>query len=221
MSRNPDTATDCETIAELTVSHDGLTLTQVIGRHPEVTVEITAQAPGTMEEWLLFFTAGDTDYREFERSIAEDPTVGEPSLVSELPGHRVYRVRVESGIHLAGVLGDLGFRVLQIESEGNGWRYRIQGPSKEALTTFFQYCEEAGISYELERLYETRTGEHDESEDISATDREALSLAHEGGYFEVPRRMTLDDLADALGVTRQTASERLRRAMDGLLDEHL
>lgn len=57
------------------------------------------------------------------------------------------------------------------------------------------------------------------------TDRqfEALSLAVASGYFEVPREVTLDGVADAMGVEKSTAGEHLRRALGrvgGFVVEH-
>ncbi|WP_435361169.1 bacterio-opsin activator domain-containing protein [Haloarchaeobius sp. DFWS5] len=220
MSRQSDNTVGLEIIAELSLTHESLALSNVVATHPDVDIEITAQAPGTMQEWLLFFTAGETDFTEFESSILTDPTVAEPSLVSVLDDHRVYRVRVESGIHVAGVLADLGFRVLQIESDGEGWRFRVQGPNQRRLATFFEYCEEAGIGYTLDRLYETTTTTDLAQPASTPTPyQDTLELAHEGGYFEVPRRMTLDDLAGELDISRQTASERVRHGVQSLLDE--
>ncbi|MEF8827078.1 MAG: helix-turn-helix domain-containing protein, partial [Halapricum sp.] len=48
--------------------------------------------------------------------------------------------------------------------------------------------------------------------DIRAEQREVLKLAVERGYFETPRKVTLDELADELALPRSTVSYRLRRA---------
>lgn len=49
----------------------------------------------------------------------------------------------------------------------------------------------------------------------SLTDRQLtiLAAAVEAGYFEVPRRATLEDLATEFGLEKSTVSEHLRRAM--------
>ena len=49
----------------------------------------------------------------------------------------------------------------------------------------------------------------------SLTDRQltVLAAAVEAGYFEVPRRATLDDLATEFDLEKSTVSEHLRRAM--------
>ncbi|AEH36174.1 helix-turn-helix domain-containing protein [Halopiger xanaduensis] len=46
---------------------------------------------------------------------------------------------------------------------------------------------------------------------------EALELAYERGYFDEPRRATLEDLAAGVGITRQSLAGRLRRGHRNLL----
>lgn len=46
-------------------------------------------------------------------------------------------------------------------------------------------------------------------------------LASERGYFDVPRVVTVDELADDLGVSTTSVSERLRRGIDNLVDNTL
>lgn len=53
---------------------------------------------------------------------------------------------------------------------------------------------------------------------------EAFRMAHEGGYYEIPRRLTTADLGARLGVDRRTAEDHLRRAENKIADalaEHL
>ncbi|WP_254862319.1 helix-turn-helix domain-containing protein [Halovivax gelatinilyticus] len=47
---------------------------------------------------------------------------------------------------------------------------------------------------------------------LSSRQRETVRLAYETGYYELPRTTTTADLGDALGVSRRTAEEHLRRA---------
>jgi len=70
----------------------------------------------------------------------------------------------------------------------------------------------------LERL--TRDGEP-ESPGDGLTDRqyEALRTAYELGYFDIPRRASLDDVAEELDITASSVSERLRRAQTQLIQE--
>lgn len=51
--------------------------------------------------------------------------------------------------------------------------------------------------------------------------REALILAVERGYFAVPRETKLEEIAEELGITRQAASERVRRGAETVLRKSL
>ncbi|WP_425492942.1 helix-turn-helix domain-containing protein [Natrinema amylolyticum] len=48
-----------------------------------------------------------------------------------------------------------------------------------------------------------------------------LAAALEHGYFEVPRGITLNDLADDLDCSHQALSGRMRRALGNLVDTAL
>jgi len=47
---------------------------------------------------------------------------------------------------------------------------------------------------------------------LTRTERETLVTAAEAGYFETPREISLDDLADEFDVSKTAASMNLRRA---------
>ena len=56
---------------------------------------------------------------------------------------------------------------------------------------------------------------------VSEKQREALVLALEMGYFEIPREATLEAVAERLDISTKAASERLRRGQTNLLNDTL
>lgn len=56
---------------------------------------------------------------------------------------------------------------------------------------------------------------------LSEQERKLLQLAVDEGYFEVPRRITLDELSNLSGLTDVETSQRLRRALNGHLQATL
>ncbi|WP_435063885.1 helix-turn-helix domain-containing protein [Halobaculum sp. EA56] len=52
---------------------------------------------------------------------------------------------------------------------------------------------------------------------LTARQREALAVAFDAGYYEVPRETDLDAVADSLGCARATASAHLRKAERALV----
>ncbi|MFD1644495.1 bacterio-opsin activator domain-containing protein [Haloarchaeobius litoreus] len=95
-----------ETVAEVRLSHDGFVLAETIAAHPNLTVQLTAQAPTPEGDWLLFLTAAGDDAGPLLEALHDDPTVTEPCALSETLDHCVYRVRIVDGIRVSGVLGD-------------------------------------------------------------------------------------------------------------------
>ncbi|WP_237710106.1 helix-turn-helix domain-containing protein [Pyrococcus sp. ST04] len=48
---------------------------------------------------------------------------------------------------------------------------------------------------------------------------EVLLLAYKSGYFDEPRRITLRELADMLGLSTSTVKEHLRKGLKKVLDD--
>lgn len=68
----------------------------------------------------------------------------------------------------------------------------------------------------LERLHDYRTGET-ALETLTHRQREVLDVAFERGYYDVPRRVTTEELASELDIDDSTVSEHLQRAERNLV----
>jgi hypothetical protein len=55
------------------------------------------------------------------------------------------------------------------------------------------------------------------SEGLSPAQRKAFQLARAQGYYEYPRKVTANELADQLGVTKSTFIEHIRKAENAIL----
>lgn len=64
-----------------------------------------------------------------------------------------------------------------------------------------------------------RVGEFRASRELTSRQEAALEVAVKLGYFETPRRAGLPEVAKALGVSRATAMEVLRRALQKLTEQ--
>jgi len=79
--------------------------------------------------------------------------------------------------------------------------------TREQFETMGTALDASGYEYELLSVREGRNPETL----LTERQRECLTIAFREGYFEVPRRCTLTDVADAIGVDKSTASETIRR----------
>ncbi|MHC3437671.1 helix-turn-helix domain-containing protein [Natrialbaceae archaeon A-gly3] len=169
---------------------------------------------------LVFWMQGpEEDLEQFEELFPDDPTIESHERLADLGQRRLYQVTISE----AGLVGmtyleaiELGITFLDIRGSDEGMYYRAQIPSRETLSTYQQLCEERELGFRLRSLYQGE-GAGVESYGVTARQREVLRTALEAGYFDVPRRTTLEDLAGELGVSGQALSALLRRGQANLL----
>ena len=167
---------------------------------------------------LTFWASGD-DFEAFDAALADDPTVASSRTLAEVDDQRLYQVELSDEGEAATTYdcwADLGAVFVSSERVGEGWRTRIRFPDRGSLRTYAAFCEERGLTFDLRQLYDAG-GRDGGSLGLTERQAETLRTATELGYFEVPRRVELEDLADALDVSRQAVSERLRRATEALV----
>lgn len=170
-------------------------------------------------KYLFWAAGGDLD--AFEDGLTADPTVTDEVLIADTEGRRLYRVRfTEAGEEAATFPKWSEFDISPMHSEAtaDGWRVRMRMPDRDALTSYQRVCDEIGLDFELQKMYERWEPESESSVRLSPAQREALLAARELGYFEIPRDASLADVSDELGITPQSLSERLRRGVPTLID---
>lgn len=93
------------------------------------------------------------------------------------------------------------------------WKFELRYPDHDALRGFSEFCEDAGIQLEVERVYEPTKPDAGPWYGLTEPQYEAITLAVEMGYYDIPRGCTTKELADEFGVSDQAVTERLRRAI--------
>ena len=111
-----------------------------------------------------------------------------------------------------------GGSLMQLTRQGPEaqWRILMQNDEKAGMlydTLGSRLAD--GVRFRFERLTEVETWQNTvlAANSLPAEQQETLALAVDQGYFETPRAVTLDDLAEQLDVPRSTVSYRLRRAV--------
>ncbi|RKD93267.1 helix-turn-helix domain-containing protein [Halopiger aswanensis] len=207
-------------IAELTLAHPELVLAPTIEAVPEVTAELEYQTIAGPGEYYLFFEVYGGDFDRFDRAIADDPTVSEPSIIIDGGDFRVYRMRLTSRERLVlPRAADLGMRVLRAESAPGGWAATLEVPDLDDLRAFRTYCRDEDVDVIVDRLYHADEGDGDSGGyGLTPVQRETLATAYDAGYFNEPRDASIADLADRLGVSSSAVSSRLRRGLRALVE---
>lgn len=131
---------------------------------------------------------------------------------------RLYEVSWDVDPALLETMDETGVHLRRAVGWDERWRLTLFAPEQSNLSAFGSAAAERSIPVTLERLTRPRPPTGGPVDVLTRTQREALQTAHEAGYFEVPRAVTLEELGQQLGVSRQAASSLLRRGTQALLE---
>lgn len=169
---------------------------------------------------LWFWMRGD-EYDRFEAAIPDDPTVINLERLSEGDGQRLYRVDfTDYGYRFSTYpyWGRYDLSLASAESARDGWELGMYCPGRSDFKEFVRECNASGISVRTFAIREGRVLDAVGKNALTPPQREAVVLAYEEGYFEIPRESSLARLANELEITKQALSERLRRAVAKLIE---
>ena len=210
------------TIADITVPPEDFELGHLVKDDPDTYVELERIVP-LQESILPFLWIRDHSKEAIEELLLSHPEVRSVQALTEVDGRLLYRVEwtenidgfVENLIETNGV-------ILEGYGSSRYWDFRIRFPEQVSLGEFNRRCEEKNIDITLRSVYEPNTGEGSDSR-LTSSQRETLLAAYELGFFEIPRSVTMSDLADHFDISEQAVSQRIRRGtanviVDMLLD---
>ncbi|ELZ79500.1 DNA binding domain-containing protein [Haloferax larsenii JCM 13917] len=204
-------------VVELTIEAEDFDLGRVTAVQDGIHIDLERVVP-TGGEVMPFFWAEGTDFESFEASVRENRIVDDLTAVARVGDRVLYHVFWGDTISsLTNILTESQATIL--EAYGNDpWFFRLRFNDHAGLTEFHNLSQTEEIDFHVKRIYSLAEEQTDVyTLDITAEQQEALVVAVENGYFEVPRRTTLTDVADKLGISPQAASERVRRGADTVL----
>jgi len=114
--------------------------------------------------------------------------------------------------HDATVLDAYGWR--------DRWKLRVMYPDRNELSGVSEFCNSHGLSFDVESVREM-DGEPAGRYGLTSEQFDALTAAAERGLFEVPRGVTVEELAGEFDVSHQAMSERIRRGTGALVEDTL
>lgn len=181
----------------------------------EFACDRTVQTP-TRAVMPLVWARG-VDRIELEPAFVADPSVQRATLVEGSTGDLLYRMEWESRLHVLGLVLSAGGSLFR-DARGtrNGWTLRVLYPSRRYVSEVSTLCESLDVAITIDSICRLEGGREDRY-GLTRNQREALVVAQEMGYFEIPRAVDLDAVAAELGLSHQSLSERLRRAHDALV----
>jgi predicted DNA binding protein len=196
-------------------------LRRTVTSHPDLTVRLvetrsSANARIHAFVWLL----GPIDAVRLSASLDADPTVSSARPLLSTDDGTLYRIEFDPdgpSNRAYEALIDLHGSAIAATTTDGTWGVRVFFPSRDELSRFFDRCRRLGLEPALSAV----TARHDVGDGagfgLTESQHHTLVAAVELGYFDVPKEVSLVELAEHLGVSDQAVSERLRRGMQRLV----
>lgn len=206
------------TIAELDVPASGFVLDETLSSVPEARFEVE-RVVSDDHSMRLFWATGEVDERS--EAIRNDPTVVSATVLSEFGDDRLYWVEWVDGVDLpTDLFVDTDATVLEAIASANHWELQVFFPERAVLSGLYHRCRERGVDLELRNAYDlsdVRYGRFG----LTPEQRETLVAAYDRGYYDVPHRVTTEELGAEFGISHQAVSDRLRRGHRALVEHVL
>ncbi|RRJ34053.1 bacterio-opsin activator [Halocatena pleomorpha] len=156
--------------------------------------------------------------------LAFDEVV-EATALGRSSGKDVFQITIELEDIVSEAFAPERFTATQMEPTvvtPEGWYEKKLFQNYNAFNGMRTRCEEYGIEVELVSISQNQSGD-DESSQYGLTDRqhEALTLAIGRGYYESPRQVSTEELAEEMGISQPSMSSLLRRGERQLLTSAL
>ncbi len=198
------------TVMEFTSPSGEFPLGSVFESLPGVTVELERLIPHETMIIPYFWVRG-AETEDVEAAFEQHPGVSSIQLVDSIGDE--YLMRAEWDEAYFGILSALAkANVVVLAGIGtkDEWRFEVRGENRETIADFREYCQESDIPIAITAVH-AMLPIQGEGYELTETQREALVLAYERGYFDTPRETSLEEIAAELGITQQSLSSRLRR----------
>lgn len=205
------------TEATFTVPPDQFPLGTVFNQLPNVTVTLERLIPAK-DVVIPYFWVRGTEISDIESAFSEHPGVKEIQFVDSVNDEYLLRVEwAQDYDDVLTVLAETAVPLINATGTNQQWTFDIRAEHRKDISVFHQRCREVNIPVTLTKLYAFAPLETATEAALTDTQHEALVLAHEQGYFETPREVTLKDLGEELGISQQAVGSRLRGGIKHVL----
>ncbi|MXR42642.1 bacterio-opsin activator [Halobaculum sp. WSA2] len=205
------------TVAEFTIVPDDFPLGSLIANRPEVRIRLEQVVP-TRSDPIPYFWVYGSDSEEIVEALRDSPEVKRTQVVDDVDGELLVRVEWNpSADGIIRVTRETNVTLVSAEGTDEGWTLEVRGDDADAIKEFQAKCRESSIHLELRTLHTLMPLVGSDEYTLTERQRDALIAAYERGYFDSPRRVTLEELGSEFGITGQSFGSRLRRGTNRLI----
>jgi len=208
-------------ILELSAPSTEFELGRILDVEDETSIVLETLVP-VGERTVPFFRLFNESRKTFEDSVRSHPSVNRIHQVASQEAETLYALDwtiSTDSLFEAIVLADT--HLLEAVGTAEDWKFELRFSSHESLSEFQDYCTDAGINIDIERLYSPEEAASKHKYGLTERQRETLVEGVESGYYAIPRQTSTKELADEFEISDQAVTERLRRAIETLVTNTL
>lgn len=212
------------TLIEFTIPAAAVALEDSFRRYPRLRVEL-GQSVTCPAGRSIVWTVGVSPATA-EAALADDESIDAVTCLTGGAAERQPESEFESepepsnrnqALHeiewadgLPAVLQSLGRdgTVLEVTATAGRWRVTAVASDRTSLTEAYRSCE---VPIEIESITTMSVDAVQDRSTLTECQLETIATALERNFYEIPRAITLEELATDLDVSHQAVSERLRR----------
>lgn len=208
-------------VAEVTIPAEDFELGRILEPDAGIEVRLERIVPtgGALLPYLWIpVNAADG----FERRLADNEFVEDVEVVDVAGEEALVRLAWSNDVGgLVGRLQDSPAVLLEATGGDEDWQFQIRFPDNDELSAFYREVVEEGIEVRIDRIRDGDAATSRRPYGLTAKQEELLLAAVRSGYFDVPRRTSLVELGERLGISDSAASQRLRRGVNRVLSATL
>lgn len=204
-------------VGDFTIPSDAFALEAALSTVPEMSVEADRLASHSPKEVFPFLWATGGDFDRFRRALADDPAVTDVDVVDETDGEVLYRL--EWGDDFCELIHDMvdhHAAIVEAAAQRDQWNLRLRFAEESMVSSFQNHFRETGHTFEVNHLSHPSEPRQREF-GLTAEQHEALVTAVREGYFTIPREASVEEVGEAMGISANAASQRIRRGCETLV----
>ena len=210
------------TITRASIPADQFALHDTLRSVPGAEFEIVQVVADRQDRVMPFLWGTADDPDRLPDALEADPSTENVEVLADVGGEYLFRLEWTARTRvILHVLVEEEGTVLEGTGREDRWRFRVLFPEHDAVGSTYEFCEAHGIDLELEQISRVAESFRQGQFGLTESQYETIARAYEGGYYSVPRRKNLEELAEELDVSHQALSERLRRGHETLIENGL
>lgn len=203
-------------LAEFRLPSNDFALGTALETVPDARIEFECIVAGG-ENVTPYVWCSSTDQDRFAAALRGDDTVGSFDQLDAFDETSLYRIHWGEDLD-SPITADCHAAILEATAGSDGWTIRTRFDDTNALSRTCDRWSQHGVSFDLRQLHDLTRPNRSGEFGLTPKQHEALLVAWEMGYFDLPSPVTMAEVAQAVGISQQSLSQRLQRAHKTLIE---